>query len=43
MSEKVSLEYFKTIQTKSKMGMLYPNNGISSACGKMTMMHMVIT
>ncbi|MDA8686769.1 hypothetical protein N9L94_07120 [Robiginitalea sp.] len=32
--EKVSLEYFKTNQIKSSIGILYPKNGMSSACGK---------
>ena len=43
MSENVSLEYFKTSHVRSMIGMLYPKNGISSACGKKMIVAMAIT
>ena len=43
MSEKVSLEYFKTSHVKNNIGILYPKKGMSSACGKKIIAHMAIT
>ena len=43
MSEKFSLVYFKTNQVINSTGMLYPKNGISSACGKKIIAPIAIT